>query len=147
MLHHHGVIAETRKPVRPFLNPGVALLFAGALYMTAHAAAPAHPATPALPLLRLDYYATGPNWNLDPVQANVGEAEINALVRANLVRILPDDTPVSDLATWTVSKDHLVYTFTIRSAARFSNGHPGAQPVLLWPQAPHPDRAPAIFRG
>ena len=109
------------------LPVGVALLFAGTLCMTARTSVSAHPSPAALPTLRLGYYAIGTGSAspiLDP--AHIGTAwdyELALLVNANLVHILPNGTVGQDLATWTISKNHLTYTFTIRGNARFSNGH------------------------
>jgi len=41
-----------------------------------------------------------------------------------MVHLLPSGKAAPDLATWKVSTNRLVYTFNIRSNARFSNGHP-----------------------
>jgi len=106
----------------------VALLFAGALCVTAHASVSAHPAPAALPTLRVDYYSKGARprlaLSLDPAHiSDVTDYELSALVDANLVHILPNGKVSGDLATYTISKNHLTYTFTIRSNARFSNGH------------------------
>jgi len=94
-----------------------------ALLLTAKASLSAHSVAKGLPTLRLDYYAPGPTLaiSLDPV-AGSDNATV-ALVQANLVRILPNGEVTGDLATWTISKSRLVYTFTIRKDARFSNGH------------------------
>jgi ABC-type transport system substrate-binding protein len=108
------------------LHIGVALLLAGTLCVAAHASISAHPAPSALPTLRLDYYAgvRGLAMSLDPAHiTDASDDELSLLVNANLVHILPDGKVQPDLATWTISKDHLTYTFTIRSTARFSNGH------------------------
>lgn len=88
----------------------------------------AHPAARSLPTLRLDYFTdTGGRLadSLDPalVASSFG-ADTIALVNANLVHVLPNGKVAPDLATWTVSRNQLVYTFTIRRNARFSNGHP-----------------------
>ena len=101
----------------------VPLLLAGSLVLPGYRPISAHPAKSGLPTLRLNYYAFAPGWTLEPTWANVGSMDIDAMVHANLVRLLPNDRPAPDLATWTVDKSHLVYTFTIRRNARFSNGH------------------------
>jgi len=80
-----------------------------------------------LPILRLNYYNYGPRarWSLDPAHTVLaGEYQAIALVQANLVKVLPSGKPVPDLATWKLSKDKMVYTFTIRKNARFADGHP-----------------------
>lgn len=55
------------------------------------------------------------------------------LVNANLVKFsYPVIKVVPDLATWTVSSNHLVYTFTIRSNAKFANGDPVTAADAAW---------------
>lgn len=55
------------------------------------------------------------------------------LVNANLVKFsYPSLKVVPDLATWTVSPDHKVYTFTIRSNAKFNNGDPVTAADAAW---------------
>jgi ABC-type oligopeptide transport system substrate-binding subunit len=56
----------------------------------------------------------------------LGFNELFLEVNAGLTHILPNGKVAPDLATWTLSKTRLVYTFTIRRNARFSNGHPVA---------------------
>jgi oligopeptide transport system substrate-binding protein len=80
-----------------------------------------------LPLLRLDYYVAEPTLasTLDPALVSGStEADTIALVNANLVKILPSGKIAPDLATWKVDPSRKVYTFTIRSGAKFANGHP-----------------------
>jgi len=127
MTLHHRVAGDARKPVSTILNLGVALLFAGTLCVTASTPTSAHPTAAALPTLRLDYYAGAPRLatSLDPAHiSDSADYELSALVDASLVHILPNGKVSGDLATYTISKNHLTYTFTIRSSARFSNGHP-----------------------
>jgi ABC-type oligopeptide transport system substrate-binding subunit len=119
-----------RAPLRLLFRTGLATLVATSILLMGRIPSSAHPATKALSILRLDYYvlpATGsgtPSWSLDPVlDTRYGEQNTLALVQANLVRLLPSGKPASDLATWKASKNDLVYTFTIRRNARFSNGH------------------------
>ena len=119
-------LASLRQPGRALWRTSAALLIASALLVSVHAPISAHPATQPLPTLRLNYYALNPPfWALDPAHVNgAGDVATISLVQANLVRILANDRPAPDLAShWTISKNHLVYTFTIRSNARFSNGH------------------------
>jgi peptide/nickel transport system substrate-binding protein/oligopeptide transport system substrate-binding protein len=106
------------------------LLLVGALCVTAHTSVLARPHKTTLPTLRLDYYAAGKGtpgmaYSLDPAHIiDVSDYDLSTLlVNAGLVRILPDGTVGPDLATYTVSRNHLTYTFTIRGNARFSNGH------------------------
>jgi ABC-type transport system substrate-binding protein len=79
---------------------------------------PGPSAETSLPTLRL---AGGPPRSLDDVW--LGFNELFLEVNASLTHILPSGTVVPDLATWTLSKNRLVYTFTVRRTARFSNGH------------------------
>lgn len=73
----------------------------------------------SLPTLYLD---GGPPRALDNLW--LGYTDLFLEVNASLTHILPNGRVAPDLATWTISKDRLVYTFTIRRNARFSNGHP-----------------------
>lgn len=61
---------------------------------------------------------------LDPATAaNSMSMQDIELVNANLVRLDPDSlTPVPDLAMFRASPDRRTWTFTLRPAARFSNG-------------------------
>ena len=125
----HRAAAGLRPRGSTWLTIAVALLFGGALCVTAHASVSAHPQAAALPTLRLDYYSfigapgtVGLALSLDPAHISA-DYELSLLVDANLVHILPDDTVKPDLATFTISRNHLTYTFTIRKNARFSNGH------------------------
>jgi peptide/nickel transport system substrate-binding protein/oligopeptide transport system substrate-binding protein len=120
-------MAARRHWLHRLLGPIVTLFIAGTLGMTAHAAISAHSAPAVLSTLRLSYYAGIPSLapSLDPahIQAS-SDYELALLVNANLVHILPTGEVRPDLATYTISKNHLTYTFTMRSNARFSNGHP-----------------------
>lgn len=109
---------------RGLLHAGGAILVVWALSLPVAAPASGYRATTALPILRMGYGAAGSAQTLDPALVNEsGAADLIALVDANLVHILPSGKVVPDLATWKVSKNGLVYTFTIRSNARFVNGH------------------------
>src|SRR5947209_7046322 len=119
MAHHHRVTADTRKPVSRFGNLGVALLLAGTFSLTANASSSSQPSKTGLPTLRFG----GPSFvNLDPA-LDPDNSFIAWQVNAHLVRFLPSGKLAPDLATPSVSKNHRVYTFTIRHNARFSNGH------------------------
>lgn len=87
------------------------------------AVSPSH----ALRALRLNYFADTSGTlakTLDPAQATDSpSSDTIALANANLVHILPNNQVAPDLATWTVGRDRLSYTFTIRPNARFANGH------------------------
>jgi len=92
--------AQRRCPHR-LLHHGVALLFVGTLYLTAHASASARQTLAAMPTLRLDYEshagiqggAPGLAASLDPVHiSDPFDYELSSLlINANLVHILPDD--------------------------------------------------------
>ena len=63
--------------------------------------------------------------HLDPaLLGSYGDAYILGMTNANLVHLLPNGRVAPDLATWTVSTNRRVYTFTLRRQARFNNGHP-----------------------
>ena len=99
----------------------LAVLIGASLLLAAHLSSSARSAAKSLPALRLDYNHS-PRTRLEPIRAS--SLYPIALTNASLVRLLPSGKPVPDLARWKVSKNRLVYTFTIRSNARFSNGHP-----------------------
>jgi len=122
----HREAAGLRPRGSTSLHIAVALLFAGTLCVTASTPTSAHPTAAALPTLRLDYYAGAPRLatSLDPAHiSDSADYELSALVDASLVHILPNGKVSGDLATYTISKNHLTYTFTIRKNASFSNGH------------------------
>src|SRR3979411_2580177 len=135
-VHRSQVFAGWRRSLRRFVHLGVVLLFAGTMFLTAHTRGSASRQNATLPTLRLDYQVGhdslpanfGPPsslaWSLDPQTAGtlVDGLVTVPLTNANLVRVLPNDTVAPDLATWKISKNGLVYTFTIRKNARFSNG-------------------------
>ena len=115
-----------RSRLRALGRAGLAVLTVAALLLTATAPLSAQPLATSLPRLRLDYYAgvTKPA-TFDPALVSAyNDDETIALANANLVHIVPNGTVKPDLATWTISPNHLVYTFTTRRNARFSNGHP-----------------------
>jgi oligopeptide transport system substrate-binding protein len=98
----------------------------GALLVSGHQAS-AQPASSTLPTLRwygLVGQATGLR-TLDPIFASDANSIYTMyMVDANLVKVLPSGNVAPDLATWKVSPNHRVYTFTIRPNARFNNGDP-----------------------
>jgi oligopeptide transport system substrate-binding protein len=109
-------------------HASLAIMVAVLLALTAAttgAAAPTRNPSPGasaetgLPTLRL---AGGPPRSLDNVW--LGFNELFLEVNAGLTHILPNGKAAPDLATWTLSKNRLVYTFTIRRNARFSSGRP-----------------------
>lgn len=63
---------------------------------------------------------------INPVLAvsNV-DKDLTAVIHAGLLKRLPDDTYVPDLAEkYEVDKNNLVYTFTLKDGLEFSNGYP-----------------------
>jgi len=107
------------------VHAAVALLFAGALAASSHSPTLAHGAGKSLPTVTLNWLVSEPKWvhSLDPAFVNDATSlPIVGMVQAGLVKQLPNGKVVPDLATWTVSKDHRVYTFTLRPNLRFSNG-------------------------
>jgi oligopeptide transport system substrate-binding protein len=104
----------------------LAVLTGGALSFITGSVVPARTAPQTLPILRLDYFAGNSGElaaTLDPAYANSSaDADTVQLTNAGLVRVLPSGKVIPDLATWTVSSNHLVYTFRIRANARFSDG-------------------------
>jgi hypothetical protein len=109
---------ETNLPKRLVGGIAAAALVAAGAVMTS-AVSSAHSPAKWLPTLRLPYYAYGTRgWYLDPAYlTNQYEEETMQLVQANLVRLVPSGKPVPDLAAWSISKNHLVYTFTLRKNA------------------------------
>src|SRR5579884_1505330 len=102
------------------MNAGVAFLVALGLVASVQARTlPSHQSA-GLPVLRWQYF--GPPWipTLDPpMAADSASIDLIYMVQANLVKYLPNGNPIPDLATWKVSKNHRVYTFTIRKGAVF----------------------------
>ncbi|GAC1514737.1 MAG: ABC transporter substrate-binding protein [Chloroflexota bacterium] len=105
-LQDRGQFSNQRSS-RRVMRLSVALLLVGTVFLTARPLVSAHPSGSTLPVL---HFAGGPQAPTD-------------LVNASLVRLLPNGKVVPALATWTVNRNHLVYTFTMRRTARFSNGH------------------------
>jgi len=102
-------------------------MFLSTLLVAATPAAVASGANASLPTLRWYGLVTASGWpqSLDPAYVNDELSEdVSYLTNAMLVKMRPDGVPIPDLATWTVSKNHRSYTFTIRKNARFSNGDP-----------------------
>ncbi len=98
------------------------LVLAGGQVLAQHT-----PAGSALPVLRWDGLAGTSTWagTLDPPMSNdTISAGTIAMINASLIKFLPDGTIVPDLATWTESRNHRVYTFTLRPNLRFTNGDP-----------------------
>jgi ABC-type transport system substrate-binding protein len=78
----------------------------------------------------------GDTWvkSFDPAEItdSVSIANVN-LIYSNLVKAdYPSLKIIPDLATWTVSSDHKVYTFHIKKAAKFSNGDPVTADDAAW---------------
>lgn len=115
-----------RTPTK-LLNAGTALVVAVALLMSTSTMSSARPEpkSTGLQVLRTSWLAGESHWTktLDPaIVTDVTSITLIGLINANLVRLDTDGKVASDLATWTESKNHKVYTFTIRKNARFSNG-------------------------
>lgn len=116
-----------RHTTRYLVNTIISIALIGILLVIPKAVASAQHSAATLPTLR--WYgmvgATGWAQTLDPAMVNDALSnDISYMVYVGLVKLLPNGTVVPDLATWTVSKNHKVYTFTIRKNARFSNGDP-----------------------
>jgi oligopeptide transport system substrate-binding protein len=110
--------------LRTLMVGTTALLCAGSLLVAVSQPTLARRPEKSLPVLRLSFEVAGVG-TLDPALASAAnDAEAIALVNANLVHILPNGQVKADLATYAISKNRLVYTFTIRKNARFANGHP-----------------------
>jgi oligopeptide transport system substrate-binding protein len=105
----------------------ITTIFAATLLIGGKTPASAHQLGAGLPTLRWYGLVTASGWpqTLDPADTNDELSEdVTYLTNAMLVKLRPDGTVIPDLATWTVSTNHRVYTFTLRSNARFSNGDP-----------------------
>jgi len=115
-----------RQPtVRRLIRVAAGMLLALGLILPARAQVFAKHAAAALPVLREQYF--GPPWipSLDPaIAGDTPSIDLIYMVQANLVKYLPNGNPIPDLAHWKVSKNHRVYTFTLRKGAVFSNGDP-----------------------
>ncbi|GAC1630340.1 MAG: ABC transporter substrate-binding protein [Chloroflexota bacterium] len=107
---------------------GIAVLAVGAPLLSGRVLA-ATPDATKLSTLRLAYYAVDDPpvlaSTLDPaIVTGATDADTIALTNANLVHILPNGQVAPDLATWTISANRRIFTFTIRNNARYSNGRP-----------------------
>ncbi|GAC1514735.1 MAG: ABC transporter substrate-binding protein [Chloroflexota bacterium] len=136
MVEHSRIAGQARKTANLVTRLGVACVMAGVIIVMPNNLSIASKQSVTLPTLRLQYMvgrealpaSLGPPQSLaisldPPFAHNLKDFDTNSLTNANLVRTLPNDRVGPDLATWTLSKDGLVYTFTIRRNARFSNGH------------------------
>jgi ABC-type transport system substrate-binding protein len=89
----------------------------------------------SMPVLRWYGLSGTATWaqTLDPamVTDTISGGILN-MTDANLVKYLPDGTTKPYLATWKVSKNRKVYTFTIRKNARFANGDPVTAQDAAW---------------
>lgn len=118
-------MSRTRNTV---MNLGVAAAFAGTTFLAGYGATSAHPSHAAMKTLRLPWIGgTGAVQlvkTLDPSRVTSAvAADVIMLGNAGLVRITPEDKVATDLATYKISANRKVYTFTIRSNARFNDGH------------------------
>ncbi|GAC1630337.1 MAG: ABC transporter substrate-binding protein [Chloroflexota bacterium] len=120
-------ISHLKSIIRTLRLIGIAVLAVDAPLLSGRVLA-ATPEAANLPTLRLGNYVDDPPAlaaTLDPAGSSGStDAYTIALTNANLVQILPNGQVRPDLATWTVSANRRIYTFTIRTNARFSNGHP-----------------------
>jgi oligopeptide transport system substrate-binding protein len=111
--------------------------FAGmrATSTSAHTAVQGPPAA-GLPLANLNINAGDASFvkTLDPALPTDSISYYSIqLYQANLVKFTyPSLNIVPDLATWTVSPNHKVYTFTIKPTARFNNGDKVTAGDALW---------------
>ncbi|GAC1326503.1 MAG: peptide ABC transporter substrate-binding protein [Chloroflexota bacterium] len=126
-----------RRLSNKLLNVGVASAFAAGLALSAHApVSHARGAQAALKTLRLDYLDANKGKlakTLDPaLVTSATAADIIDLAQANFVKISTNNKIVPDLATWSVSKNHKVYTFTIRKGAKFNDGKPVTAQDAVW---------------
>lgn len=107
------------------VNVGVALVLASALTVSSRSQILAHQMGKSLPTVRLNWLVSEPKWvhSMDPAfVTDATSTPIVGMIQAGLVKQLPNGKVAPDLATWTVSKNHKVYTFTLRPNLRFSNG-------------------------
>jgi oligopeptide transport system substrate-binding protein len=118
-----------------FARIAAVALITCAMYLPDIFPASAHATTAPLPTLRFGGLVGTATWvdSLDPAVGTSSQGAVAmGLVNAQLTQQLPNGNDAPALATWTVSKNHLVYTFTIRKNARFSNGDPvTAQDVVF----------------
>jgi ABC-type transport system substrate-binding protein len=90
---------------------------------------PARSSAASLPTVRWLGMVALTTWfgSLDPAQVTDGTSmQMIYMINSPLVKLLPGArfSPTGGLASMKVSKNRLVYTFTIRKGARFSNGDP-----------------------
>ncbi|GAC1326507.1 MAG: peptide ABC transporter substrate-binding protein [Chloroflexota bacterium] len=119
------------------MNLGIATAFSAGLVLSSHApASQARGAHASMPTLRLNYLSVNKGKlakTLDPaLVTSATAADIIDLVQANFVKISTNNKILPDLATWTVSKNHKVYTFTIRKGAKFNDGKPITAQDAVW---------------
>lgn len=113
------------------LNVGIAALLASTLIVAGRSATSAHPAAHAslagLPTIRLNNLVGEAHWThtLDPAfVTDATSYSILDMTQAGFVKWLENGQVVPNLFTWRESKNRRVYWFTLRSGARFSDGHP-----------------------
>ncbi len=83
-------------------------------------------------------YLDGGPLTMDPgVSTDAGSSQYIRQIFSGLVRLNADLIPEPDLATWDVSEDGTVYTFTIKDGAQFHDGTPvTAQDIIFsWERA------------
>jgi ABC-type transport system substrate-binding protein len=98
----------------------VVFLVGASLLATGTTRLSAHSVVKRLPILRLDKSGDPHLDGIIDTFLNHGPA---SLWDADLVKIRPNGSPAPGLASWRISKNGRVYTFTIRKNARFANGH------------------------
>ncbi len=73
----------------------------------------------------LTFYLGGTPLTLDPgVSTDAGSSQYIRQIFSGLVRLNSDLIPEGDLATWDISEDGTVYTFSIKDGAQFHDGTP-----------------------
>ena len=119
----------------PVTSRLITFVVAGALLVVAAACGSSPSGSSKTPTtVKGGVYVTGNQWGdaqwvatLDPADVTDSTSIGNIwLIDANLVKLsFPSQKVIPDLAdSWTVSKNRLVYTFHIRSNAKFANGDP-----------------------
>jgi oligopeptide transport system substrate-binding protein len=97
----------------------------------------------------LNYPNVGTEWpnSIDPANATDSQSiQVIDMLYANLVKLNVQNQVVPDLArSWDVSSDRKVYTFHLRTDARFSDGHPITADDVIYSI----DRAlnPHVYKG
>lgn len=122
---------------KKMLTAVVAVLFATTISVSAISPVLAHQARPAaLKTLTWDGLTGTGTWpaTLDPSQITDSiSLNVANQVQANLVKLLPNGNPAPDLAqSWTESKNHKAYTFSLRPNLHFADGHKLTASDVKW---------------